>query len=155
MTTNKILMVVLAAVACGGPPLGCASSSPSRIASMARVPMSYARTFNAPKEQTFRATIAALETFGYRVAFADPERGTLKTAPKVHRLQSSPAGDFAPLSHAFVLSVREKAPGRSVVQGYVRSFASERETTAIGKPNAPIVEEMWARLFAEVASDLR
>jgi len=146
-------MTLLAVVACGGAP-----PTPPRTTNMARVPMSYARSFDAPKEQTFRATVAALETLGHEVRFADPERGVLKTAPKVHRLarlRSSDAGDFVPLSHAFVVSVREKAPGRSIVTGYVRTFSSERETTAIGKPNAPIVQQMWARLFAEIASDLR
>jgi hypothetical protein len=119
--------------------------------------MSYTRSFDAPREQTFRATATALETFGYKVTLADPERGVLKTAPKLHRFQrltSSENGDFVPLSHAFVIAVREQAPNRSVVTGYMRTFSSERETTAIGKPNEPIVDEMWTRLFAEVASDL-
>jgi hypothetical protein len=114
------------------------------------MPMSYTRSFDAPKEHTFRATLAALETFGYKVVVADPERGVHRFA----RLASSD-GDLVPLSHAFVIAVREEAPGRSVVTGYQRTFSSERETTAIGKPNPPIVQEMWTRLFAEVASDLR
>lgn len=150
-------MMVFAVLAAVGALLGCAAPRPARTTSMARVPMSYTRSFDAPREETFRATAAALETFGYKVALADPERGVLKTAPKVHRflrLRSSENGDFVPLSHAFVIAVREQAPNRSVVTGYMRTFSSERETTAIGKPNAPIVQEMWSRLFAEVASDL-
>lgn len=156
-TVKRVVMMVFAMAACGGVPLGCAATSPPAT-TVARVPMSYTRSFDAPKEQTFRATVTALETFGYKVALADPERGVLKTTPKVHRLarvRSSSAGDLVPLSHAFVVSVREKAPGSSVVTGYLRTFSSERETTAVGKPNEPIVDEMWTRLFAEVASDLR
>lgn len=119
--------------------------------------MSYTRSFDAPREQTFRAAAAALETFGYKVTIADPERGVLKTAPKVHRLavvRISTGGDLVPVSHAFVISVREKEPGRSVVTGYQRTFDSERETTALGEPSEPNVDETWTRLFAEVASNL-
>lgn len=154
---KRTVTMVLAMAACGGVPLGCAATPPAPTTTVARVPLSYTHNFDASKEQTFRATVTALETFGYKVAFADAGRGVLKTTPKVHRLarlRSSENGDFVPLSHAFVISVREKAPDRSVVTGYMRTFSSERETTAFGKLNAPIVQEMWSRLFAEIASDL-
>jgi len=60
---NRILMTLLAVTAGGGPPLGCAAPA-LRTTNMARVPMSYARSFDAPKEQTFRAAVAALERRG-------------------------------------------------------------------------------------------
>lgn len=154
---NRTVMMLLALAACGSGSLGCAAPLPRTTTTVIRAPMGYKRSFDAPQEETFRATAAALETFGYKVAFADPKRGVLKTAPKVHRLariQSSSAGDFVPLSHAFVVAVHARAPGSSVVTGYMRTFSSERETTAIGRPNEPIVDEMWTRLFAEVAADL-
>jgi hypothetical protein len=118
--------------------------------------LGYARSFDAPTDKTFWATVAALETCGNKVAFADPQRGMIKTAPKVNRFARVRAsdGDFVPLSHAFVVSVREKAPGVTVVTGYLRTFSSERETTVSGRPNEPVVQEMWSRLFAEVASNL-
>jgi hypothetical protein len=120
-------------------------------------PSSYARRFPFPKDRTFQATRTALATFGYTVTLADPERGTVKTAPKVHRLariSSSAAGDLAPVSHAFVISVQQDGAGHSIVTGYLRTFSAEHETTIVGRPNAPIVQEMWSRLFAEIASDL-
>lgn len=159
-TMNKGLLILMMA-AIGGATAGCISSPPAASVTphvmKARVAMSFARRFDASKERTFRATAAALETLGYKVAFTDPERGRLKTAPKAHRfarLRLSDNGDFVPLSHALVISVREEAPGRSVVTGYMRTFSGEHETTTTGRRNEVIVHEMWSRLFAEVESDL-
>ena len=154
---RNALTMLLVAMACLGPAMGCA---PSRLSAgpRAHVPIETMRRFEVSTERALEATTTALRTFGYEVTIADVEHGIVKTAPKVHRfvMPSSPqAGDYVPLSHAFVLTVRSDGPGRSLLRGHIRTFSGAEETTVIGAPNAPMIEEMWARLFAEIASNLR
>ena len=145
------IMVALAIAASAA--LGCASEGkPTTPTARVVVPMSYMRRFEAPREAVFRATSAAVKTLGYTVTLEVPPR--LKTAPQNHRLQRV-GDDLVPASHSLVLSVREAEPGRTIVVGYQRTFVGEHETTAVGRPNPPVVQQMWSRIFAEIDANLR
>ena len=123
-----------------------------------RGPQTYSQAFAAPRDRTLSVTEAALRTFGLDVAFEDRLHGVLKTAPKLHRLRPVPAdapGTFVPCTHSYVISVQEDAPGHSVVSGYIRTFDAEHEVTMVLPQNSGIQNEMWERLFREIASDLR
>lgn len=142
---------VIAAIAA----LGCAPHAGTGAAAppvRAWVPMSYMRRFDAPRDAVFRATAAALNALGYAVTVEAAPR--MATAPRTHGL-ARVGDDLVPATHALVLSVHEAASGVVVVMGYQRTFVGERETTAVGTPNPPAVQQRWSRVFAEIDSNLR
>src|SRR4051794_14635251 len=71
---------VAAALAVGGVTAGCVMGQPM---TPQEISQHGTHTFAAPKAKVFTATVAALKSDGYQIAFEDEGKGLIKTAPKM------------------------------------------------------------------------
>lgn len=114
--------------------------------------------FRADRARVIAALEGALRTFGYEVAFSDPEAGVVKTAPKNIAAVASGSYGYAALitvSHAYAIRVYS-SDGGTTVEATPRLYRNGTDVS-----NGPWVfegpggqYEEWNKLFAEVASNL-
>ncbi len=116
------------------------------------VPIGYMRRFDAPRDKVLQVATTAVKALGYVVTSEDRERGILTIQPRLPR--ASVGANPPPRAEVLTVSVRDDA-GRSAVMGVWRTFVGARETNLFGEPNPPAVQNMWSRVFAEIASRLQ
>jgi hypothetical protein len=123
--------------------------------------------FPAPRAKVFAATIGALKTLGYQVAFSDEASGVIKTAPKELRSEAYTAGTHGPITYrgqavtvtyarSYALRLSEQGTS-TAVEATPRVFANGNDISSnpVWVLDGPTGEYLlWNQLFQEIASNL-
>lgn len=119
------------------------------------------RSFDAPRDRVFKASVGALRSQGYEIAVENPETGLIKTTRKVIRADaestSSRSASAVSITRTYALRIEEMTPGKSRVTASPRVFRGDEDLS-----DGPVwalegqagERQLWANLFREIQEGL-
>ena len=114
------------------------------------------RSFDAPPEKVFEATVAALKTEGYDVALAKPEKGIIKTARKLVRADAVGDTSAVAVSRQYIITIRSDG-GKTIVEAVPKVFEGEADVSdgSVWILDGQAGEhELWNHLFTDIHDNL-
>lgn len=122
------------------------------------------QTYSADLHRVFLATVGALKTLGYGIAFADEAAGIIKTSPKVvssgahserGRAVMSPGVDTTYESCSKLYAVQlSDVNGQTRVELTPRLFHNNEDISAQPIWQLNIESNAWRQMFLEIGSNL-
>jgi len=146
-------LVLMTALAAGCAHAG-AQMTPTEIAGYGT------RAFNAPPTKVFDAVVKALELEGYKVPVQNLEKGVIRTARKVLRVDAVGGNGYAmaaEVTRQYYVDLRQGENGQTVVIAQPRVYRGEADLSAepVWVIEGPEGErELWSKLFRDIGDQL-
>ena len=113
------------------------------------------RHFDAPPDKVFTAAISALQSQGYEIAVAEPDKGILRTARKLVRAAATGGAGYAQavaITRQYHLTVKADGEGTKVV-ARPKVFQGDADLSdgSVWQLDCAAGERtLWDRLFREI-----